>query len=134
MKTLFRTIFSLALPLAITSPAPGADDKPADSTLKTEKEKLSYSIGMYFGNQIKRNNTEVDTDMVVSGMKDVLTDSPHKLTDAQSQEVLRNYQQAQRAKMEADRAKMQAEQSKAAGAARRRHEGRRTDKPRNPRL
>jgi FKBP-type peptidyl-prolyl cis-trans isomerase FklB len=69
---------------------------------------------MYFGNQIKRNSTDVDVDSVVSGMKDVLTGSPHKLTDAQAQEVLRNYQQAQRAKMEAERAKMQAEQAKLA--------------------
>src|ERR1051326_6379006 len=109
MKTLFRTIFAVALPLAVAFPSGGAqpDEKPADSSsLKTEKDKLSYSIGMYFGNQIKANNTEVDWDAFVSGMKDVVGGNPHKLTDAQSREVMNNYRQTQMAKRQAEQARI----------------------------
>jgi FKBP-type peptidyl-prolyl cis-trans isomerase FklB len=107
MKTLFRTIFALALPLTMAFPAIAAqtDEKPADSSLRTDKDKLSYSIGMYFGNQIKANNTEVDFDAVMSGMKDVVAGNPHKLTDAQAREVMNNYRQAQMAKRQAEQAK-----------------------------
>jgi FKBP-type peptidyl-prolyl cis-trans isomerase FklB len=108
MKILFRTIFAVAFSLTMSFPALAAqtDEKPADSSLKTEKEKLSYSIGMYFGNQIKANNTEVDWDSVVSGMKDVVGGNPRKLTDAQAREVLNSYGQAQRAKRQAEQAKI----------------------------
>jgi FKBP-type peptidyl-prolyl cis-trans isomerase FklB len=108
MKTLFQTIFALALPLAMAFPSGAAqsDEKPADSSLKTEKDKLSYSIGMYFGNQIKANNTEVDWDALVSGMKDVVGGNPHKLTDAQAREVMNNYRQTQMAKRQAEQAKI----------------------------
>src|ERR1043166_9526597 len=83
-----------------------ADDKPA---FKDDKEKASYAIGMYFGNQVKRSNMELDTDVVISALKDVLAGKEAGLTDQEGQQVIRGYQQESRRK--------QAEKNKAEGEA-----------------
>ena len=38
--------------------------------LKTDKEKLSYSIGMDIGGNLKRQSVEVDPDLLAKGVKD----------------------------------------------------------------
>jgi FKBP-type peptidyl-prolyl cis-trans isomerase FklB len=101
MKTLLRTVIMLVLPTALSfaAPAPPADDKPAAS-FKDDREKASYALGSYFGNQIKRNSLEdVDLDVIFATMKDVLAGKPAKLTDQQANEAIRAYQTAQRAKV-----------------------------------
>lgn len=99
MKTLLRTLFALALPISISSSglAAAANTNATDS-FKDDKDKASYGIGVYFGNQIKRNNLDVNVDTVISGMKDVLSGNQPKLNDMQAGEAIRNYQQAQRTK------------------------------------
>src|ERR1043165_5516705 len=74
----------------------GAEDKAA---FKDDKDKASYGIGMYFGNQIKRGNLEVDMDAVVAAMKDVLAGKELKLTDAQGREAINAYQTESRKKV-----------------------------------
>jgi len=83
-----------------------AEDK---ATFKDDKEKASYAIGMYFGNQLKRSNMELDTDVVIGALKDVLAGKDPKLTDQEGQQVIRTYQQESRRK--------QAEKNKAEGDA-----------------
>ena len=73
-----------------------AEDQPA---FKDDKEKASYAIGLFFGNQIKSGNMEVDTDVIVSGMKDVLAGREPKLNQTQAREAITTYQQAARAKL-----------------------------------
>jgi FKBP-type peptidyl-prolyl cis-trans isomerase len=79
----------------VQSPARG-EDKPAD--FKDDKEKASYGIGMYFGNQIKRSNMDLDFNVVSAAMKDALEGHDLKLTDQQAQEAIRGYQQETRRK------------------------------------
>ncbi|HVV71351.1 MAG TPA: FKBP-type peptidyl-prolyl cis-trans isomerase [Verrucomicrobiae bacterium] len=87
-------VLGLALPL---SQCPlRAEDKPA---FKDEKEKVSYAIGAYFGNQIKKGNMEVDADVVVSAMKDVLAGKEPKLNDQEGLQTIRAYQMESRRKL-----------------------------------
>lgn len=84
----------LALPLVQVSLR--AEDKPQ---FKDDKEKASYAIGMYFGNQIKRGNMDLDADLVASTMKDILAGKTPTLTDQEGMQVIRSYQQESRRKL-----------------------------------
>jgi FKBP-type peptidyl-prolyl cis-trans isomerase FklB len=76
--------------------AAAADDKPA---FKDDKEKASYAVGIFFGNQIKRGNLDVDMNVVLGAASDVLAGKELRLTDAQASETLRAYQQESRRKV-----------------------------------
>jgi len=51
----------------------GTESAADPTTLKGEKERLGYSIGMDVGSVIKRQAIEVDPDTVARGFKDVYT-------------------------------------------------------------
>jgi FKBP-type peptidyl-prolyl cis-trans isomerase FklB len=92
MKIRHELILTAGLTLCLSQPLWAADEK---SDFKDDKEKASYAIGMYFGNQIKRGNMEVDVDTVNNAMRDVLAGKTLKLNDQQAQEAIRTYQQAE---------------------------------------
>jgi FKBP-type peptidyl-prolyl cis-trans isomerase FklB len=73
-----------------------ADDKTA---FKDEREKASYAVGVFVGNQIKRSNMDVDLNVLLSAVNDVLGGKDLRLTDMQASEAIRNYQQEARKKM-----------------------------------
>jgi len=81
-----------------------------------EKGRLSYAIGMYFGNNIangiKRGELNVDTNTVLDAIKDVLTGKPTRLTQAELTEVMNQLRAAIQAKQNAE-----AEQTKARSEA-----------------
>jgi len=54
---------------AVLQRAGAADEKPA---FKDEKEKASYAVGIFVGNQIKRSNMDVDLNTLLSAVNDVL--------------------------------------------------------------
>ncbi len=89
MKNGLKMFLAVGMGLALVQGTWAADDKPA---FKDDKEKASYGIGMFFGNQIKRSNLEVDLDTVVAALKDVVDGKTTKLTDQQGQEAIRTYQ------------------------------------------
>jgi FKBP-type peptidyl-prolyl cis-trans isomerase FklB len=82
----------LAAGLVLTQSLWAADEK---SDFKDDKEKASYAIGMYFGNQIKRGNMDVDAETINNAMHDVLAGKTLKLNDQQAQEAIRTYQMAE---------------------------------------
>jgi FKBP-type peptidyl-prolyl cis-trans isomerase FklB len=92
MKIRPQLILAAGMALSLSQSVWSADEK---SDFKDDKEKASYAIGMYFGNQIKRGNMEVDADTVNSAMRDVLAGHQLKLNDQQAQEAIRNYQMAE---------------------------------------
>lgn len=91
-----RIILTTALALLPLAPAALQAQDPA--SFKDDKEKASYAIGLYFGNNIKGGNLEVDTDVMMTGIKDVLAGRDPKLTQPQAKEAITTYQQASRAK------------------------------------
>lgn len=108
MRIGLKVILSVGLGAGLLHSALGAEEKPAAS-FKDDKEKASYGIGMFFGNQIKRSNMEVDPDVVSAAMREVLGGKETKLTEQQASEAIRTYQQSERKKV--------AEKNKAEGEA-----------------
>ena len=84
---------------------PAADGKPA---FKDEKEKASYAVGIFVGNQIKRSNMDVDLNTLLTAVNDVLGGKELRLTDMQASEAIRSYQMEARKKV-AEKNKKQGE-------------------------
>jgi FKBP-type peptidyl-prolyl cis-trans isomerase FklB len=87
-------------PAAKTSAAAAAKTQ-APLTLKTQKEKASYAIGMNIGKNLKRDSVEVDPSIVYRALKDALAGSKLLLTDEEAKAALMTLQTEVRAKEEA---------------------------------
>ena len=98
MRIGLRVILAAGLGLAFLPLAGRAADQPA-ANFKDDREKASYGIGMFFGNQIKRSKMDVDPDVVAAAMKEVLAGKDTKLNDQQAQEAIRDYQKAEQKKV-----------------------------------
>jgi FKBP-type peptidyl-prolyl cis-trans isomerase len=95
MKLAYKLIFIGALGAAMTWPA-RAEDK---TEFKDDREKASYGVGMFFGNQVKRSSMDIDLDVAIAAMKDVLAGKETRLNDQAAQMAIRTYQQASQAKL-----------------------------------
>jgi FKBP-type peptidyl-prolyl cis-trans isomerase FklB len=78
-----------------------AEDK---TELKTQKEKLSYAIGLELGNNMKKNSLEVDLNFVMQGVKDGLNGGKPLLTEEQVKETFTAFQKerTEKSKKEGD--------------------------------
>ncbi|MBP2690046.1 MAG: FKBP-type peptidyl-prolyl cis-trans isomerase [Deltaproteobacteria bacterium] len=61
--------------------------------LKSDKEKISYSIGMDIGGALKRGSVEVDPDMLTKGLKDSYVGGKTLLTEEQARQAIEDFQQ-----------------------------------------
>lgn len=112
MKTEFKTVLAIGIGIAVSQCAAPAEDKQA---FTNQSDKVSYSVGMYVGEQIlKRNGIEVNVDVMTQAINDTLAGRELKLTPQQAQEVMAAYQQEMRPKREAARIKL-AEKNRAEG-------------------
>ncbi len=75
----------------------------AESEIKGEKEKLSYSLGSQIGNDIKRNQIDIDVDVFARAMRDAIGGGKLAMTEEEirttMQDFQRNMQQKQMAAM-----------------------------------
>src|ERR1041385_2854019 len=69
-------------------------------TLKTKKDKVSYSIGMNIGHNFKAQSIDVDLDIVLKGMKDALSDGKLLMTEEEAQTIMNEFQKEMGAKQE----------------------------------
>jgi FKBP-type peptidyl-prolyl cis-trans isomerase FklB len=76
----------------------------APLTLKTQKEKFSYSLGMKMGENLHKQSVPVDPAILARGLRDALNGSKTLLTDEQAQaaimEVQKDMHDKQQAKMQ----------------------------------
>ena len=96
------------------SPAPksrpsGAAKAQAPLTLKTQKEKISYAIGMNIGTGMHRQSLQIDPNILVRGLKDALAGGKTLMTDEEAKAVMTQLQNEMR--------KAQQEKMQQAGAA-----------------
>jgi FKBP-type peptidyl-prolyl cis-trans isomerase FklB len=91
MKSAFAVFTGIVL---LTGQGFGADDQP----LRSQKEKLSYAIGVASGNNLKRQSIDVDPEIMARGLKDSLSGGKTLLTDQEMQEVLTAFQKEMNAK------------------------------------
>lgn len=100
MKVLVTAVVGIAL-LA------GQANAGEKTALKTEKDKISYSIGLNIGGNLKRDALDIDEDALIKGLKDAMTGSKPLMTEKEVQETMQAFQKTMMAK--------QAEKMKSAG-------------------
>lgn len=84
--------------------------------LKTEKDSVSYSIGLDIGATFQRQGVEISPEAIIQGLKDAADTSAKRLmTDEQCRTVMMSYQQKLMAKAQ-EKAAAQSGQGKAEGA------------------
>lgn len=108
--------------LSVTALTGFAQDA-AEIKLDTREAKISYSIGVNIGNDIKRSferqGVEVTPAILAKGIKDALSDSEKLMSDEEMMQLLTAFQQEMREKMAAQSAKKNesSDANKAAGEA-----------------
>jgi len=70
-----------------------APSAASGSSLKTQKDKLSYAIGMEMGKGLKTQGLDVDTALVLQGLTDSLTDAKTQLTEDELKQIITGLQQ-----------------------------------------
>lgn len=65
-----------------------AAKSPAPLTLTTQKDKVSYAIGMNLGQGMKKDSLEIDPNILAQGLKDAMTGSKPLMTDEQAKAIL----------------------------------------------
>jgi len=93
------TTAALALGLLAGS-ATAADTK---MTLKDDKDKVSYSIGLNIGRSMKQEGLDINPDALAAAMKDVFGGAKPQLTDEEVQQVMQDFQKKMMAKQMAAR-------------------------------
>lgn len=83
-------------------------------SLTTEKEKLSYAIGIDMGTSLKKNEIDVDPDTLFRGIKDALAGGKQLMTEQELKETIQTAQKELMAKQQEKR-KMLAETNKKEG-------------------
>ncbi len=80
-----------------------------DSVLKTQKDKISYAIGMNVGTNLRRDALDVDPTLLTRGLQDALAGSKPLLTEEEARTLL--------TQLQADMRKKQAEKAQQTGTA-----------------
>ncbi len=101
-------------PVAKTGQAVKRTTQPVP-TLKTQKDKVSYALGANLGTNLHKQSVEVDTAIVLRGLKDALAGGKLLLTDDEARAVLTQLQTDLRNK-QTEKIKEAADVNKKAGA------------------
>ncbi|HVN49573.1 MAG TPA: FKBP-type peptidyl-prolyl cis-trans isomerase [Bacteroidota bacterium] len=85
-------------------------------TPTTEKEKVSYSIGINIAKNIQMQGVDIDRDALLAGVKDELSGAKPALSEQDMEQVLEKFQKEMMAKAESQH-KADGEKNKKAGEA-----------------
>ena len=92
-------LIAVALFVLVTGSA-AAQETP---TLKDQKEKISYIIGMDIGTNFKRQSIDIDPDILGRGIKDGLSGAKPLLPEQEAKEVLAAFEKVMKGKQEESR-------------------------------
>ena len=96
-------------PVASPAVSPSAGVAATGSTYKTDKDKISYSLGVDIGRTLQRLQLDLNEDALSKGIGDVLGSKPMAMTDQELQETLQAFQQKMMQKQQEALAKKQDE-------------------------
>jgi FKBP-type peptidyl-prolyl cis-trans isomerase FklB len=96
----------------VTTPVVAAEKQE----LKTQKDKLSYVVGLDMGNSLKKNMIDVNPEIVAQGIKDALSGEKPLMTEQEMKETIMALQKDLQAKQQ-EQAKALAEKNKKEGEA-----------------
>lgn len=82
-------------------PRSSAAKKPTALALTTQKDKASYAIGLNIGRSMRKDDVDIDPNLLLRGMKDGLADARPLLTDDEAKATMVALQADLRAKHEA---------------------------------
>jgi FKBP-type peptidyl-prolyl cis-trans isomerase FklB len=88
-----------------------AAEKPE---LKTQKDKVSYAIGLDIGTGLKKNEVDVDPDLLAKAIKDVMAGKKPLMTEEEVKTTMTAFQKDLQAKQQ-ERTKAQGEKNKKEG-------------------
>jgi FKBP-type peptidyl-prolyl cis-trans isomerase FklB len=71
-------------------------------TLKTQKDKLSYAIGMNIGQSMKKDSLDIDPAIVERGLKDAMSGGKLLMTDEEAKTVMTEFRTEMMKKKEAE--------------------------------
>jgi len=77
---------------------PAKPKSPSSLVLKTDKDKVSYALGMNLGANLKRDSVDIDTAIFVRALKDTVTGGKTLLTDSEARAALTQLQTEVRGK------------------------------------
>ena len=80
---------------------PGQSTKPRSQSplvLKTDKDKVSYALGMNLGDNLKRDSIDIDTAIFLRALKDTVAGGKSLLTESEARAALTQLQTGVRAK------------------------------------
>ena len=103
----------MALSIVFLAGAVSAEENIA---LKDQKDKVNYSIGMDIGNTLKNLSVDVNLDILVQGIRDVLSGNKTLLTAQESRDTIIAFQKEMKAK-QMERIKELGEKTKKEGEA-----------------
>jgi FKBP-type peptidyl-prolyl cis-trans isomerase FklB len=108
-----KKLFVIALVLSICCSMVSAQKK---GTPKTKKEKISYSIGVNIGRNMKTQGIDLDQGHLTQGIKDGLNSSQTSMSDKDMELTMNAFQQEMMGKMQAKQ-KIDGEKNAKAGEA-----------------
>jgi FKBP-type peptidyl-prolyl cis-trans isomerase FklB len=95
---------------------PAAKAESAPVTLTTDKQKMSYALGMSLGVNLRSQSVDVDPAVMLQGIKDAIAGGKMAMTDDEMKNAIQKLQADLRVKQEAKRKEME-EARKVAGEA-----------------
>lgn len=90
-----------------------AQEKPV---LQSQKERVSYSMGIDIGNLLKQQSLDVDLDLLVRGIKDAMSEGKLLMTEQEIIETVNTFKREMMAKQQ-ERARQLGEKNKKEGEA-----------------
>jgi len=93
-----KKLIAFALVLSLLGVTVQAQKK---GTPKTKKEKVSYSLGVNIGKNMKTQGIDVDQDFLAQGLKDALSNAKTTMSDKDMEATMNAFQQEMMTKMQA---------------------------------
>lgn len=111
MKRIFMAVLALGF---VTCGVRAQDAPAAPAPLNTQKDKLSYAIGMEMGMGVKAQALDVDPALISQGLKDALSGGKPLMSDDELKSVIAGLQEQMKQKQE-EAARVAGEENKKIG-------------------
>ncbi len=85
-----RSVWILVLSVVLLGGQAYADEQPS---LKTQKDKISYIIGIDIGGNLKNQSIDIDPDLLLLGLKDGLAGKKPALDDTEIHAVMKTFKE-----------------------------------------
>ncbi|KTC85400.1 MULTISPECIES: FKBP-type peptidyl-prolyl cis-trans isomerase [Legionella] len=116
MRLVAAAAMSLAMSTTIAATADTATSAPSATSLSTDTDKLSYSIGADLGKNFKKQGIDISPAAMAKGLQDGMSGGQLLLTEDQMKEVLNKFQKELMMKRSAEFNK-KSEENKSRGEA-----------------